>query len=899
MFQPVRTATRVAALGVLLGGLAVLPAHAQLNYRAADATASQGTYTDLAATGTAIATANTDDAVSAVQNIGFPLAYDGQSYTQFTLSTNGFIKLGATPPSSTGLYYTDPQAYTGPSPFEATDTVDIDIISPFNYDLEQGVGTAEYRMATTGTAPNRVTTVQWKNVRDKTIGAFNRQLNNISFQVKIYETSGQIEFVYGAATRAAGAAGFRAAGVGLVGRGVRAGGRFLTVTKGSVQPWDAPDFQDGGYGGGNRFNFRADELPAAGQTYTFVTYTVPTVNDAAVMAVYALGTLPIPQGAPHQVQAVVANNGTTPLTNVAVTLTVNGATMFTNTQTLSSLGFGDEVTITFPGYTPPAAGMNQINVSIAASDDTTANNTGTYDQQVVTTHTYGYADSSPATNSYGLNNPGLWITRYNTTATGQAIESVGAYLGGGDGSIVYGVLVDSSGAILARTPNYTITAADIDTYHQFVFPTHPAVGPGDFYVGMAQVGTMVFPMGTQDEDPLRPNTFFIATSLTGAPLQDLADQLPVRLMLEVTLGPAPACTAPTNLVVSGITATGSTVTFGAVTGAQSYTVIYGPAGFTPGGAGSQSATVTGTTFNIPGLTSSTAYDVYVRTICSATDSSANNGPVTFSTSCVAPTISTFPYVQDFDTPAATQQLLCGISVVDVNNDGFTWTQFNRDTLAANMLVGTPHSAPNFMGYLYNAAQDADDWFFLPAIQVPAGQQLRASWWQAATYGGGQVWDERLEVKWGTAATVAAMTNTIYPNTLIDDTTYTQVFSQPITGTGTVYVGFHCVSEADKLLLRIDDVTLDFATGISNAALARAVSVFPNPSAGRLNVQVTESGAARVALRVLDNLGRVVYSGTMTDNAIKNVDLSTLSNGLYTVQVTLDDAVVTKQVNILK
>jgi hypothetical protein len=53
------------------------------------------------------------------------------------------------------------------------------------------------------------------------------------------------------------------------------------------------------------------------------------------------------------------------------------------------------------------------------------------------------------------------------------------------------------------------------------------------------------------------------------------------------------------------------------------------------------------------------------------------------------------------------------------------------------------------------------------------------------------------------------------------------------------------------------------------------------------------------LRVVDNLGRVVYTGSMHDNAIKNVDLSNLSNGLYTVQVTLDDQVVTKQVNVLK
>ncbi len=890
----------MAALGVLLGGLTALPARAQLAYRAADAAASAGTFTSLGTTGTAIVTANTDDATSAPQAIGFSFEYDGQTYTQFTLSTNGFIKLGAVAPSSDALYYTNPQTYDGPSPFESNDAVDVDIISPFNYDLEPGVGTTSYRLATTGTAPNRVTTVQWSNVRDKALAGLNRQLNNISFQVKLYETTGQIQFVYDASTAAPGTAGFRAAGVGLVGRGRRSYSRFLTVAKGSVQPWADAVFQDGGYSevdpASNRFNFRSSELAVSGLTYSFTSSPVVAVTDAAISGVYTLGTLPIPIGAPHSVQTVVVNNGTTPLTNVAVTLTVTGVSPFTNTQTLPTLAFGDEVVINFPGYTPTTAGMNQISVALGAADDSVANNTVTTDQQVVTTGTYGYADSGPATNSYGLNAPGLWVARYNTTATGLAVQSVGAYIGGGEGSVVYGVVVNAQGAILARSPNYTITAADLDTYHQFAMPTQPLITPGDFYVGMAQVGTMVFPMGTQDETPLRPNTFFIATALTGlAPLQDLATQLPVRLMLEVTLGAPAACVAPATITVGSLTATGATVTISAVAGATGYTVFYGAPGFTPGGAGSQQVTVTGTTATLTGLTATTNYDVYVRTNCSATSFSSNNGPIAFATTCVAPTI-TLPYTEGFES-VVSPNLPCGTSILNVNNDNRTWRVYDADSL--NRPAGLrPYAGQNELGYFYNATAAADDWFFLPAITIPAGGANVKFWW-ASGFAAMTIWEEKLEVKYGATPTPAGMTTSIF-NGVIEDTVFRQETTSVIPGgAAPVYIGFHAISDADEFFLNLDEITVDRVTGLNAPALARAVSVYPNPTAGRLSISVTETGATRVALRVLDNLGRVVYTGSMHDNAIKNVELGHLSNALYTVQVTLDDQVVTKQVSVLK
>lgn len=900
MFQSLPLAVRCGALAALLTGAALLPAQAQFSYSSGNATKSVGTYTPLGATATDITVANNDDANSAPQAIGFPFSYNGQSFTQFVFNTNGFIKLGATAPSATDLYYTDPQAYASISALESVDPLDVNIIAPFNYDLEPGTGAVAFRTATTGTAPNRVCTIEWANVADKFL-TVPQQLANFSFQVKLYEAASRIEFVYGPATATTNAFAFLGVPSGLTGADPTT--EVLVASKASAQGWLATAFQNTPYSNTpppaqNRLNIRNTVLPAAGLTFRF---NATQANDINVAEIYSLGRLPIPFAVPHTVTAVVINSGANLRASLPVTLTVSGVTTFTNTQTLTNVAPGDTVLVTFAPYSATTTGTNTLTVSVPA-DDNTSNDSRQWMQEV-TNDRFRYADNGPASGGVGYNTgSGLIAVKHNTTQD-TAVVSARIYLEGAAtvGRTVFAAVLDGAGTILSQTANYVVTAADTGSYKTFTFPVAPTITPGDFFVALGQLAstTGYFPVGTQEEAPMRADTYF-AIGLMGGAGTDFRDfDLTLRPMIEVVLGAPAACQVPTNVAVTNPTATGATVTFTTVPGALNYTIYYGAPGFTPGGAGSQTVTATTGSANLTGLATSTGYDVYVRTNCSATSFSTNVGPISFSTTCMAPVVSTFPYTFNFDTPAASQQLQCGVSVVDVNSDGFMWGQLNQDTLATIGGAGiVARSAPNFMGYVFNAASAANDWFFLPAIQVPAGQQVRATWWQASTPTA-QIWPERLEVKWGTAPTVAAMTNTIYPATTIRDTVYVQATSQPITGTGTVYVGFHCLSLADQYVLRIDDITFDRVTGVNNPALARAVGVYPNPSTGLVNVSLTETGATRVALRVLDNLGRVVYTGSMHDNAVKSVDLGHLANGMYTVQVNLDDQVVTKSVSVLK
>ncbi|RZL13083.1 MAG: T9SS type A sorting domain-containing protein [Hymenobacter sp.] len=279
------------ALAALLAVGSLTAARAQtFAYPSNEAYSSVETYTDLGATGTAITTANTDDANSAAQNIGFTFNYNGTAFTQFVLNTNGYLKLGATAPVAP-YFYSSPQVTTG-GPLNST--TDANLILPFNTDLTAGATSpTEYRVATTGTAGSRICIIQWKNVADKASSAVATQYANFSFQVKLYEGTNEVDFSYGTATAGAtSTAAPRTVAVGLKGSNPT-DSQLLTVQKASNAPWSASIAQNSDYPvpTGNSaptgHNVRATVLPEAGRTYHF---TAPTCRVPTNLSVSSITT---------------------------------------------------------------------------------------------------------------------------------------------------------------------------------------------------------------------------------------------------------------------------------------------------------------------------------------------------------------------------------------------------------------------------------------------------------------------------------------------------------------------------------------------------------------------------------------------------------------------------------
>ena len=231
-----------------------------------------GTYEDLGNSGNAITTdfsgnaIDFDDDNSSVQNIGFNFKFNGSTYSTFVLNTNGYIKLGNAAAFAANYYYASVNANSN----SVITTTDVDVIYPYNHNLVAStIATTEYRVSTTGNAGSRVCTVQFKNVADP------YQYSNMNFQIKLYEGSNVIEFVYG--TWTANPAKTPVSTTAAVGIKGALPAQSLNVSKGSLIAWGNAlnpaavfTFRAGDYAAaGPQFNSRNDVLPTPGKAFRF------------------------------------------------------------------------------------------------------------------------------------------------------------------------------------------------------------------------------------------------------------------------------------------------------------------------------------------------------------------------------------------------------------------------------------------------------------------------------------------------------------------------------------------------------------------------------------------------------------------------------------------------------
>jgi hypothetical protein len=165
-----------------------------------------GAWTPLA-NPTEIHGADIDDSMSPVIEIGFSFMLDEVTYTQFKANSNGFITLN---PSSTASL----------SNALATQTL---IIGALWDDLKTNTGDGHVAYQLTGTAPNQVLTVEFLNMK-----WYYSTTNLVNFQIKLYQGTNRIEFIYGAMAASPGTSA--SASIGLSGA---TAGNFMSITPAS------------------------------------------------------------------------------------------------------------------------------------------------------------------------------------------------------------------------------------------------------------------------------------------------------------------------------------------------------------------------------------------------------------------------------------------------------------------------------------------------------------------------------------------------------------------------------------------------------------------------------------------------------------------------------------------
>ncbi|MBL0175501.1 MAG: T9SS type A sorting domain-containing protein [Ignavibacteria bacterium] len=122
-------------------------------------------------------------------NLPFTFRYNNLNQTVLYLCTNGYLTFGSGSTSLTGAI-SGGQGSQG-----AICGLSRDL------DLRSGNPAPEVSFATTGLAPDRVFTIQYKSV--KTYPATTYPADNLNFQIKLYETSNRVDVVYGTFTTTA------------------------------------------------------------------------------------------------------------------------------------------------------------------------------------------------------------------------------------------------------------------------------------------------------------------------------------------------------------------------------------------------------------------------------------------------------------------------------------------------------------------------------------------------------------------------------------------------------------------------------------------------------------------------------------------------------------------------
>ena len=132
----------------------------------------------------------------------------------------------------------------------------------------------------------------------------------------------------------------------------------------------------------------------------------------------------------------------------------------------------------------------------------------------------------------------------------------------------------------------------------------------------------------------------------------------------------PSCLKPENLMVSTVLSTSATINWTEANSATTWQVEYGAVGFTSGSG--TKMIVSSTSATITGLMPETNYDVYVRSICAAGDTSDWSNVASFATPCAALAL---PFSEDFENGFTGIATIPDCwSKVNLGAAAFTWTR---------------------------------------------------------------------------------------------------------------------------------------------------------------------------------------------------------------------------------
>jgi len=234
-----------------------------------------------------------------------------------------------------------------------------------------------------------------------------------------------------------------------------------------------------------------------------------------------------------------------------------------------------------------------------------------------------------------------------------------------------------------------------------------------------------------------------------------------------------------------------------------------------------------TTYDIGTLSASTTY--YWKVVPTNAVGDAVGCPIWTFTTGTGGNITSYPYTQNFDGVTA-PALPCGITQQSIATIEVWETTSDESNSGVNS------------AYIdYNSSFASDDWLFLPAFTFTGSDNYLVSFWYQS---GSSYYTQKLEVKWGTSASAAGMTNgPIYTNINMTNTSFAEGTGAFTPGsTGTYYIGFHGFSNsAYGGALYLDDIKVQLCMPIANNTIAAAQTICANTAPAALTGSIPTGG----------------------------------------------------------
>ena len=276
--------------------------------------------------------------------------------------------------------------------------------------------------------------------------------------------------------------------------------------------------------------------------------------DVIVTKLYSLGKLPLPQGNPDTVRAIVQSVGKKPA-NFKMFLESRGVNNLIDSATYS-LSYLEERTVNMPLLYPTNLGFDTL-IARIQNDDNNANNTA-ISYRIATEFMYSYKDPTrPVAGGIGFNgSTGDFVAKFFSSST-KKINQISVAFSGANQRFQLGIW--KADGVNGKPGTNVWNSDTLVPRPSFITPVDPPVSVnGNFYVGVRQIGTVNVGFGYQPDVPVRKNTFFYASPYGDTNWVDFAPNAPFKFVIE------PRIQAADDVAAMSMTSPGDTVWLNAV-----------------------------------------------------------------------------------------------------------------------------------------------------------------------------------------------------------------------------------------------------------------------------------------------------------------------------------------------